>query len=115
MLLLAIHSDNIFSLEFLERLRALHENIENEIPNINDMISLINARSTRGEGDVLLVDDLLSEFPETEEQHEKLRSRVMSNPLYQNQLISVDGLYTTLVIESNVVYRNRRGRSVLWF
>jgi predicted RND superfamily exporter protein len=102
MLLLAIHSDNIFSLEFLERLRALHENIENEIPNINDMISLINARSTRGEGDVLLVDDLLSEFPETEEQLEKLRSRVMSNPLYQNQLISVDGLYTTLVIESNV-------------
>ena len=112
MLLLAIHSDNIFSLEFLERLRALHENIENEIPNINDMISLINARSTRGEGDVLLVDDLLTEFPETEEQLEALKTLVMSNPLYKNQLISENGLYTTVVIESDV-YTSTEGEDLL--
>ena len=102
MLILAIHSDNIFSLEFLSRLKELHDALETEIANINDMISMVNARSTRGEGDVLLVDDLLADFPETAEQLENLKARVMSNPLYRNQLISADGLYTTVVIESSV-------------
>lgn len=102
MLILAIHSENIFSLEFLSRLRELHEELESEIANINDIISMVNARSTRGEGDVLLVDDLLVDFPETKEQLEELKSRVMNNPLYRNQLISENGLYTTIVIESSV-------------
>ena len=102
MLILAIHSDTIFSFEFLERLQELHDNLESDITNINDVISMVNARSTRGEGDVLLVDDLLAKFPESEEQLAELRSLVMSNPLYRNQLISGDGLYTTVVIESDV-------------
>ena len=102
MLILAIHSDTIFSFEFLERLQELHDNLESDIANINDMISMVNARSTRGEGDVLLVDDLLAKFPESEEQLAELRSLVMNNPLYRNQLISDDGLYTTVIIESDV-------------
>lgn len=102
MLILAIHSDDIFSIEFLSRLKELHETLESEITNINDMISMVNARSTRGEGDVLLVDDLLLNFPQTEQQLQDLRSLVMSNPLYLNQLISSNGMYTTIVIESSV-------------
>ncbi|NNK56283.1 MAG: MMPL family transporter [Desulfofustis sp.] len=102
MLILAIHSDDIFSLEFLTRLKKLHDTLESEIANINDMISMVNARSTRGEGDVLMVDDLLLDFPDSEEQLQTLKSQVMSNPLYLNQLISADGLYTTIVIESSV-------------
>ncbi|RZW22015.1 MAG: RND transporter, partial [Desulfobulbaceae bacterium] len=96
------HSDDIFSLEFLTRLKELYDTLESEIANINDMISMVNARSTRGEGDVLLVDDLLLDFPDSEEQLQTLKSQVMSNPLYLNQLISADGLYTTIVIESSV-------------
>lgn len=102
MVILAIHSSDIFSFAFLSKLEALHDKIESDIGNINDMISMVNARSTRGEGDVLLVDDLLAEFPQTQEDLDTLRSLVMSNPLYRNQLISDNGLYTTLVIESDV-------------
>jgi hydrophobe/amphiphile efflux-3 (HAE3) family protein len=106
MLILAIHSENVFSMEFLDRLSELHDKLESEIANINDMISMVNARSTRGEGDVLLVDDLLVNFPESEEQLKELKSQVMNNPLYRNQLISADGLYTTIVIESSVYTSN---------
>ncbi len=102
MVVLAIHSDNIFSVEFLQRLKELHDQLESEIDNINDITSMVNARLTRGQGDVLLVDDLLADFPETGEDIKELRSRVMSNPLYLNQLISDNGLYTTIVIESSV-------------
>ena len=102
MLILAIHSDDIFSREFLEKLRNLHQELEEELPYLNDITSMINARSTRGEEDVLLVDDLLANFPETEKEISTLRNRVMENPLYRNQLISENALYTTIVIESDV-------------
>lgn len=102
MVILAIHSSDIFSFSFLNKLRELHDRIESDIDNINDINSMVNARSTRGEGDVLLVDDLLANFPASQGDLEELRSRVMSNPLYRNYLISENGLYTTLVVESDV-------------
>ncbi len=102
MVVLAVHSDDIFSFAFLERLKKLHDQLSSEIDNINDITSMINARMTRGWGDVLLVDDLLAEFPQSQADLEQLRSRVMSNPLYRNQLISENGFYTTIVIESSV-------------
>ena len=102
MLALAIHSDNIFSNGFLAKLKKLHEELAETIPHVNEITSMVNVRSTRGEGDVLLVDDLLADFPETEAELLSLRDRVMSNPLYINQLVSLDGLYTTVIIESDV-------------
>ncbi len=35
-----------------------------------------------------------------------LRERVMGNPLYINQLVSHDSLYTTVIIESDVYSSN---------
>jgi len=102
MVVIAIHSEDIFSLTFLNRLKSLHDQLGSEIDNINDITSMINARMTRGEADLLIVDDLLAQLPETEEDLEQLRLRVMGNPLYLNQLISENGLYTTIVIESSV-------------
>lgn len=102
MLALAVHSENIFSSEFLVKLKKLHEELGDTVPHVNDITSMVNARSTRGEGDVLEVDDLLVHFPESAEDFEVLRQRVMSNPLYLNQLISRDGTFTSIVIESDV-------------
>ena len=63
---------------------------------------MVNARNTRGEKDTLLVDDLLAKFPEDAKAFMALRKRVMENPLYRNQLISVDGTFTSMVVESLV-------------
>ena len=48
MILLAIRSDEVFTLETLERLRALHEDIESEVPLLVEVTSLVNARETLG-------------------------------------------------------------------
>ena len=98
----AIQSDEIFSIAFLEKLRRLHEELEETVPHLNDITSMINVRNTRGDGDTLLVDDLLADFPETDQDLEALRKRVLSNPLYRNMLISEDGTFTSIVLEIDV-------------
>ena len=99
---IAIRSDHVFTVEFLQKLKQLHEELEENVPHLQDITSLINARNTYGEGDVLNVDDLLAEFPRTDAELAELRDRVMSNQFYRNMLISEDGRLTSILIESAV-------------
>ncbi|MGI9590490.1 MAG: efflux RND transporter permease subunit [Myxococcota bacterium] len=95
---IAIEGD-LFDRVFLERLRALHDDIDRSVPHVEDMISLVNARDTRGEADELIVGDLMEEWPETGAARAALRDRVLANPLYRNTLVSRDQRVTTLSIE----------------
>jgi predicted RND superfamily exporter protein len=101
-ILMAIQTDDVFDIGFLEKLRALHEDLEAELPHLQDVESLVNIRSTRGEGDELVVDDLLEEWPESEADLERLRDHVHSTPLYLDQVISRDDRITTVIIRPNV-------------
>jgi len=100
---IAIRPREVFDLAFLEKLRALHEDLENEVPYLDDVTSLVNARATRGEGDELIVEDLLEEWPRSQADLVALRERVLANPLYLDSLVSRDGRLTTVTIEP-VVY-----------
>ena len=99
LMVLAIESDQIFTVPFLKKLQRLHRQIEDQVPHVSEITSLVNGRETRGQGDVLLVDDLLADFPETEEQLAELKERVLSNPVYTNMLISQDGTLTTVLVK----------------
>ena len=98
-IIIAVHGDEIFTLDFLTRLQNLHLVIEESVPHIASVTSLINIRETRGEGDRLIVDDLLKNLPANESELADLRNRVLANPLYHNRLISADGDVTTIVVE----------------
>ncbi|TDI98792.1 MAG: hypothetical protein E2O73_08565 [Deltaproteobacteria bacterium] len=89
----------VFDLNFLEELKALHEELETEVPHLDDVTSLLNARSTRGEKDELIVEDLLEEWPETPDAMRVFRERVFANPLYLHTLISEDGRFTTITLK----------------
>ena len=95
----ASQARDVFDLDFLERLQALHEGIEERIPYIDDVTSLINARNTRGVDDTLFVDDFLDPWPEDVEELERLRERALANPLFRNTVISADGAVTMLVLD----------------
>jgi predicted RND superfamily exporter protein len=101
LLVLAIKSENIFTIPFLTKLKKLHDRLEAEVPHVNDITSMVNARDTRGQGDTLLVDDLLRHFPENGQDLAELKERVMANPVYRDQLVSADGTFTTILIESD--------------
>jgi predicted RND superfamily exporter protein len=101
LLVLAIQNNNIFSIPFLEKLKKLHEQLEERVPHITEITSLVNGRDTRGQEDTLLVDDLLVDFPETDADLAALKERVMSNPNFINMLISEDGTFTTILLRSD--------------
>ena len=98
-IVVAIRPAEVFSLGFLEKLRAFHRDIEREVPNLYEVTSLINARNTHGEADELIVEDLLEDWPADAAALAALRERVLSNPLYVNNLISRDASFTTVIVE----------------
>ncbi len=99
----ALAPDDVFDPAFLEKLRAFHRAIEDEVPYVDEVTSLFNARETRGEGDTLIVEGLLEgwleAWPEDTSSLATLRARVLANPLYVHALVSEDATLTTLTIE----------------
>ncbi|MCI5144703.1 MAG: RND transporter, partial [Candidatus Electrothrix sp. AR3] len=100
MILVAIKGKDIFAPKFLAKLKQLHEELRDNLPYLDDITSLINARNTRGEGDQLIVEDLLEHWPETPEELAIIKQRALANPVYTNQLISEKGDFTTIVLQA---------------
>jgi hydrophobe/amphiphile efflux-3 (HAE3) family protein len=100
MVIVAVRGTDIFAPDFLNKLRRLHLELRDNVPYLDDITSLINARSTRGEGDRLIVEDLLEDWPETADELAVVKERALANPVYKNQLISEKGDFTSIIIQA---------------
>ena len=98
--IVALEPKSVFDLVFLEKLKRLHEDLEQNLPFLDEVTSLINARNTFGQKDELIVEDLLVPWPKGQKDLEKIKARAMGNPMYKNLLLSEDGKFTTMVIRS---------------
>lgn len=107
---IAVRAPEIFDLGFLEKLRALHRDLEHSVPQLQEVTSLVNARYTHGRGDELVVEDLLEHWPESQADLDALRARVLAHPLYRNLYISADGRVAALMVELDT-YSSRGARS----
>ena len=96
-----IHPKDVFEITFLEKLKAFHEELEETVPHLDEVRSLVNVTSMRGEEGELIIEELMEDWPETEEEIAQLRKRVLDNKFYRNFLVSEDGLYTAVMIRSN--------------
>ncbi len=101
-ILIAIEPPEIFALDFLEKLRSFHRELEETVPKLQEVTSLVNARHSRGEGDRLIVEDLLEDWPQGPEDLARIRERALSNPLYRDNLLDRQGKLTTVAIETDV-------------
>ena len=99
--IVALQPQAVFDFDFLKTLASLHSELEEKVPYIDDITSMINARSTRGAKDELIVGDLLETWPANEREMTLLKQRVLSNPVYENTLISEDGRFTTIIIRTH--------------
>ena len=99
MAIAAIDPGNVFDTAFLRRLQEFHSALEKEVPFLDEVISLVNADHIYGEGHDLIVEDLLENLPENEAEMKDLKTRVLSNPLYHNVLVSGDGSFTVVIIK----------------
>ena len=113
MIMIGIKSPEIFNADFLSKLKSFHEDLENEVPHIQEVNSLINARNTRGEGDELIVGELLEDWPEQDIDMVFLRKLVTSSPLYLNNFISEDGGLTTIIVETDALVVETDDKNIL--
>lgn len=98
-ILLAIESDSIFTEKFLRTLKSLHQDLENEVPYLDEVNSLINARNTYGTEDELVVEDLLEGWPREPRDLSEVKRDAETSPLYRNMYLNAAGNITTLVIK----------------
>ncbi len=107
LIVIGVQSPEIFSRDFLVRLRSFHQDIEAEIPYLREVTSLINVRRTHGDQDDLIVEDLLERWPQDRTDLAHLKSTVMSNPFYLNYLVSDDASMTAVIIETEAAVGGR--------
>ncbi|HIP13639.1 MAG TPA: RND family transporter [Arcobacter sp.] len=98
--LIAIQSENIFTMKFLHKLNSLHKDLEDNLPYIEDVNSLINARNTRGTNDSLIVDDLFEDMPKDAKALQFKKMLAKNNPLFKDLILDEAGTITTIVIDT---------------
>ena len=103
LIVVAVESPDIFSGSFLTRLNSLHHDLDENVPYLKKVTSLINARDTYGRQDALVVGELLEDWPKMSSARQALKKKVMNNAFYKNTFISEDGRVTTLLIETEAV------------
>ena len=99
LIVIALRPPRVFDPAFLDVLAQLHTALEEDVPHVEDVTSLVNVRETRGDGDDLIVRDLLEGLPLAAAEIRQRGARARTNPLYRNFVLSADGRTTTLVVE----------------
>jgi len=99
LIVVALKPPHIFEDGFLNTLHELHRAIEDEVPYIDEVTSLVNIRETRGVGDELIVQDLLEGWPLDAEALAEVRDRAIENPLYQDYILSHDQRATMVIVK----------------
>ncbi|MCP4296979.1 MAG: MMPL family transporter, partial [Proteobacteria bacterium] len=98
---IAANPAKIFDPEFLSTLRDLHNELEEEVPYLDEVTSLINIVAIRGENGGLVIEDLLENWPETEEELTRTKEYVYNHPDYVNNIISEKGDYTLIQVKAD--------------
>ncbi len=98
---IALQPDEIFDREFLSTLKSLHTELEEEIPYLDEVTSLINITAIKGESGELVIEDLFENWPETEEDIQRIKKYVFNHPDYANNIVSEDGAYTVILVRAD--------------
>ncbi|MCP4756113.1 MAG: MMPL family transporter [Proteobacteria bacterium] len=99
--LVALYPENVFDREFLSTLRNFQEELEREIPYLDEVTSLLTITAIKGENGDLVIEDLFEKWPETETELRKIKTYVMNHPDYKYNIISEKADYTLVIIRAD--------------
>jgi len=108
-IILAVETSNIFNIGFLTKLDALHKELEQQLPHIKDVNSLINARHTYGSGSSLVIEPMIGVLPSNQQELEELKARATANSLFDNLLYSEDHTITVITVDTNTYSLEQSG------
>ncbi len=97
----AISSDEVFSGEFMRKLKAFHSDLENAVPWLDDVTSIVNVDwMVASEDGGLRVTELGDEWPVQGNLPPDLQEEITSSSLYRDTLISSDGKMVLVIIRA---------------
>lgn len=97
-MVLAVVCNELFTPINLKRLSQLHHRLEQDVPFVAEVNSLVNGRITYGAENELIIEDLLTRLPNTPQQANLIRQKAENNTLFNNYLLSEDGSVAALYV-----------------
>ncbi len=101
----AIRTPEVFTVSFLKKLRVLHNELEKNVPHLNDITSLVNVTAVRGEKDELIIEELMENWPDDNQKLTEyidfIKAYAQPHRLYRDYLLSEDGKYTAIILEAD--------------
>ena len=98
-ILVAVQMDNVFAEANLLKLNELHQALEQQVPYLAAVDSLISSRVTTGDEESLIVNELFDPWPTNASEYAALEAMAMANPLLENLVIDEQGSFTTLLLQ----------------
>lgn len=103
MFFIALKPENGLTRSFFEVMNRLHSELEEKVPYLDEVTSLINGRVVRAEGDTLIVEDLIPQPPQTSDEHRRILELINHYPLYENFLVSGDQTLAMILVKAQAV------------
>lgn len=97
-LIVLIRDEQLFTAASIERLRALHQALEEGVPHLNKAESLINARFVYSEEDDIFIEPLIGEGTLSLAELENKKQAVLQTPYFINRLVNQQANATAIVL-----------------
>lgn len=103
MIVVGVPAPEVFDDGFIDRLQVFQSAIEQGVPHVRTVTSLVDARFTRGEDDTLIVGELLKDWKAAGGDMPGLQRMAVGHPLYRDNLIARSGSLVAVVIETDAI------------
>ncbi len=101
--IIALQPKNGIDPAFLGTLFALHHELEDQVPYIDEIKSLVDGRIVRAANDTLYVEELIDQPPRTTAEFDRIMQLMGHYPLYENLLVSKDRSLVSILIKAQAV------------
>ncbi|MBW2397357.1 MAG: hypothetical protein JRG95_24175 [Deltaproteobacteria bacterium] len=92
-----------WNLEVMQKLASLTSALEDEVPFVYEVTSLVNAELTMGMPDGIEIFELEDDFPESQEELLALRDAYLAKPMLVGGILSEDARFGAIVIDMDRV------------
>jgi len=103
MFFIAMQPEKGLTPAFFETMDRLHTELEDQVPYLDEVTSLINGRVVRAEEDTLIVEDLIPRPPQTTAEHRRILGLIDHYPLYERLLVSPDRSLAMILVKARAV------------
>lgn len=103
MFIITLKPEKGITQDFLSILVKLHTELEAELPFLDEVKSLVNARLTISRGDTLTIEELIESPPSTQEEFQRIMDLIDHYPLYEKILVSQDRSLVSIIVKARAV------------